>query len=619
MAHVTVPDVAPRAQFAVGSSSTGPFNFTFTFYDNADLKVYVGDNTTPLTLTTNYTVVGTPGTTGGYVGGALTLVTAVANTTVTVELDIPILRTTDFPTVGAFNITSLNTQLDKMFSILAQLDQKYSRALHLPPVDGDLGMAIVPDADRDNTIFVWDADSEPAVKTYAEMAVLIGSTTAADNASGLAAKVAAELAETHAETAETNAEASEAAAAASAAAAAASFVAAGFPAPATASTMLVRNVGNTAYEAKTYAQTRTLLGSTTVGDAVFIAASASAARTAIGTVIGTDVQAYDADLAQIAALTSAADKLPYSTGAQAWTLATFTAAGRDLIDDATAAAQRTTLGSTTVGDALFIASSAVIARQTVALPMDSVSGLIVSRTGNDTWAVSAGYCRDTTDTYNIVFAAALTAKTLSGAWAAGSSTGGRTGAAEAASTAYHVFGIYNPSTPVSDVIIGSSYTSPTLPSGYTHYRYLGTLYNDSSSNLITQVHSGDYIHIDYPLQVVSDSTLDATVWETATLPVPPHAICMLQFRTNDTGAKADWRTGLKRGGASGTSTVNWWSNTQQIPTITNAIAFEPGGKGLVQVSSTSTIEYGVQTEATVASIDINLMGYFMPTRRNPAL
>ena len=74
------------------------------------------------------------------------------------------------------------------------------------------------------------------------------------------------------------------------------------------------------------------------------ASTASAARTNLGLAIGTDVQAFDAGLLSIAGLTTAADRSIYTTASDTYAVYTLTAAGRAILDDADASAQRTTLG-----------------------------------------------------------------------------------------------------------------------------------------------------------------------------------------------------------------------------------------------------------------------------------
>jgi len=67
-------------------------------------------------------------------------------------------------------------------------------------------------------------------------------------------------------------------------------------------------------------------------------------RTDLSLVPGTDVQAYSAKLAALAAQTWAADTITYQTSTSAVSTTALTAFGRSLIDDADAATARTTLG-----------------------------------------------------------------------------------------------------------------------------------------------------------------------------------------------------------------------------------------------------------------------------------
>lgn len=107
--------------------------------------------------------------------------------------------------------------------------------------------------------------------------------------------------------------------------------------------------------------------------------------------IGTDVQAYDATLSSLAALGTAADKIAYSTDVDTWAETPLTAAGRSLIDDASVADMRATLGAgtsdysdplTTRGDVLYRDSSNVTNR----LPVGGANTFLGSDGTDASWS-----------------------------------------------------------------------------------------------------------------------------------------------------------------------------------------------------------------------------------------
>ena len=130
---------------------------------------------------------------------------------------------------------------------------------------------------------------------------------------------------------------------------------------------------------------------TAAGKALLDDADASAQRTTMGVAIGSDVQAYDAGLASIAGLTTAANKVIYTTASDTYAVTDFTAFGRSLVDDADASAGRTTLGLGTAAtvDTGTSAGNAVILDGSARLPAVDGSQLTnISFTESDPQALA---------------------------------------------------------------------------------------------------------------------------------------------------------------------------------------------------------------------------------------
>jgi hypothetical protein len=129
---------------------------------------------------------------------------------------------------------------------------------------------------------------------------------------------------------------------------------------------------------------------TAAGRALLDDADAAAQRTTLGLAIGTNVQAYDPGLQSIAGLTTTADRMIYTTASDTYAVTTLTAAGRAILDDADAAAQRTTLGLGTVAT---LSSISLTTNVTGTLPVGNGGSGVTTITGvikgNGTSAFSA--------------------------------------------------------------------------------------------------------------------------------------------------------------------------------------------------------------------------------------
>lgn len=154
---ILINDTAPRNQYTASGGQT-VFAVSFEFFENADLKVY--KNAALQTITTHYTVTGA-GVTGG---GSITLTSgATAGDIITIVRDIPVKRVTDFPTSGPFNISALNTELDKIVAMVQEREDDITRVVQLSDTDTSTSLTLPIAASRASKVLGFDATGNAIV------------------------------------------------------------------------------------------------------------------------------------------------------------------------------------------------------------------------------------------------------------------------------------------------------------------------------------------------------------------------------------------------------------------------------------------------------------------------
>ena len=177
-------------------------------------------------------------------------------------------------------------------------------------------------------------------------------------------------------------------------------------------------------------------------------------------------------------------------------------------------------------------------------------GLTISMTGSSSsFTVAAGIATDSTFVDTMVLAPAVLKTT--GAWATGAGNGALDTGTIAAGW-YHCHLIKNPTTGAVDVLISLSATSPTLPSGYTLFRRIGSLRFDGTNwRLFHQL--GDDFLWDARVLDVNAVTVSTTAQTPAlTVPTGLQVVALCNIRS-------DWTAG------SGTILITSPDESDQTP------------------------------------------------------
>mgnify|MGYP003139007859 FL=1 len=155
----------PRISYTVNQGATQTsFAVPFVFFEKStDLNVFVDNVARTFDASTSNTSLFTVSGGNGATGTVTTSVTgASGGSTVIITRSIPLQRTTDFPSGGAFEIAKLNTELDTLLTMITDADDENSRALRLQDSDDAVSLTLPLKDARKGTVLGFNATTGAA-------------------------------------------------------------------------------------------------------------------------------------------------------------------------------------------------------------------------------------------------------------------------------------------------------------------------------------------------------------------------------------------------------------------------------------------------------------------------
>ena len=247
------------------------------------------------------------------------------------------------------------------------------------------------------------------------------------------------------------------------------------------------------------------------------------------------------------------------------------------------------------------------------IPRGQIAGLTLSNNAAATKLdVAAGQATDSTGVTTITLSAAITAGLIqtSGSWTAGNTQNKLDTGARANSTWYHVWAIRKDSDGSGDFLFSLSVSAPTMPSGYTYKRRIGSVRTTSGGDITAFVQNGERFL--WGAMVVDASAVTGSasaVSRTLTVPIGVKVKALLRCSLQDSGS-------FNR-----SYMVSSLDETDQTPGGGGVIGnlFSTGAEitsAGIEVTTNTSAQIRTRAATTTASLNINTYGWDDTRGRN---